>query len=792
MKYYIQILGTDTYDLSPSVLVHFDGQRGSQRYLFNCGEGTQRFCLQNKLKLAKTKNIFITRVNWECVGGIPGMLLTLADSGTKEIKVLGEGSDFNDGNLLVKAVLITPNNFEMSSPVGLDNKKKVLELMFTQSSNNTEPPPQLFSSSLSTPSKKKRIKLNEDNAAFDIPDELTDEPSLEDQQPLVIESAKAKSSTIIREQRKKYFPKRLPKSKPLATSIAYICKGPDYKGKFDPKAAQALGLPPGKLYSQLVKGLSVTAPDGTIVHPDQVVGPSRPGLIFIIIDVPSTDYIQSVCSSPEFIQYQTTEDLQPKIIIHMLGKNVIQNQQYIEWMKKFGEKTEHIIASEEVCPQKIVFYNSALSQLKLSKLDEKQFAIPYYSNEPFKKLDDILNLPKKSSIAIPLRVYQMEPTFKIDDSQLTNVFDHIDPNSLEMQTLNGMTEYLEIVKLVKQKILSSASLSSDNSIQSQDPLPIIHGSNVSVTTLGTGSCLPSKYRNVSSTLIKIPQDGCILLDVGEGTLGSLYRKYGPLNDKPIINSSNSTINSGSNTNNEESMSLEKCLRDLKLIFISHMHADHHLGLIRLLDRWNQLRQNDGDDKSIYLMGPTRLWKWLNEYSDVQDFGISKVKFIDNKDVLRQQFSRNSDELPAVIMIRELMDNLKLRELLPVEVIHCPSSYGLCIEHTDNWKIVYSGDTRPCEELVRLGKNATLLIHEATFENDLAQEAKIKRHSTTEEAVQVVPIFTDDHGYVGISFDLMEVNIGELYKLPKYVEALKVLYPDESEEAKEEETDEEDI
>lgn len=39
-------------------------------------------------------------------------------------------------------------------------------------------------------------------------------------------------------------------------------------------------------------------------------------------------------------------------------------------------------------------------------------------------------------------------------------------------------------------------------------------------------------------------------------------------------------------------------------------------------------------------------------------------------------------------IRELMDNLKLRELLPVEVIHCPSSYGLCIEHTDNWKIVY--------------------------------------------------------------------------------------------------------
>ena len=49
----------------------------------------------------------------------------------------------------------------------------------------------------------------------------------------------------------------------------------------------------------------------------------------------------------------------------------------------------------------------------------------------------------------------------------------------------------------------------------------------------------------------------------------------------------------------------------------------------------------------------------------------------------------------------------------------------------------------------------------------------------------VPVFTDDHGRVGISFDLMQVSIGELYKLPKFVKALKVLYADESEVANEE-------
>jgi hypothetical protein len=53
-----------------------------------------------------------------------------------------------------------------------------------------------------------------------------------------------------------------------------------------------------------------------------------------------------------------------------------------------------------------------------------------------------------------------------------------------------------------------------------------------------------------------------------------------------------------------------------------------------------------------------------------------------------------------------------------------------------WKLVYSGDTRPCEALVRAGAGATLLIHEATFEPALAAHALRKRHSTSAEAMQV--------------------------------------------------------
>jgi len=48
--------------------------------------------------------------------------------------------------------------------------------------------------------------------------------------------------------------------------------------------------------------------------------------------------------------------------------------------------------------------------------------------------------------------------------------------------------------------------------------------------------------------------------------------------------------------------------------------------------------------------------------------------------------------------------------------------------------VASGDTRPCAQLAEIGRGATLLIHEATFEDGMAHEAVAKNHSTTSEAL----------------------------------------------------------
>lgn len=61
----------------------------SCRYLFNCGEGTQRLAHEYKIKLSRLEHIFITSSSWDNIGGIPGVSLTLQDIGVENITLHG-------------------------------------------------------------------------------------------------------------------------------------------------------------------------------------------------------------------------------------------------------------------------------------------------------------------------------------------------------------------------------------------------------------------------------------------------------------------------------------------------------------------------------------------------------------------------------------------------------------------------------------------------------------------------------------------------------------------------------
>ena len=81
--------------------------------------------------------------------------------------------------------------------------------------------------------------------------------------------------------------------------------------------------------------------------------------------------------------------------------------------------------------------------------------------------------------------------------------------------------------------------------------------------LGTGAALPSKYRNVTSIYINRFAKGGLLLDCGEGTLGQLTRRFGPDGVKRVVCS-------------------------LACVWVSHILADHHAGLPRLVARHSQM------------------------------------------------------------------------------------------------------------------------------------------------------------------------------------------------------------
>lgn len=54
----------------------------------------------------------------------------------------------------------------------------------------------------------------------------------------------------------------------------------------------------------------------------------------------------------------------------------------------------------------------------------------------------------------------------------------------------------------------------------------------------------------------------------------------------------------------------------------------------------------------------------------------------------------------------------------VPVVHCKDAWGLVLRLAGGFTLVASGDTRPCRRLVQAGRGATLLLHEATFEDAL--------------------------------------------------------------------------
>jgi ribonuclease BN (tRNA processing enzyme) len=73
---------------SPSIMITTQ----HHTYVFNCGEGMQRL-LQSNARIPKYSDIFLTRLNWDVTGGLPGTTILRMRSHSCRIFVDDVGAD---------------------------------------------------------------------------------------------------------------------------------------------------------------------------------------------------------------------------------------------------------------------------------------------------------------------------------------------------------------------------------------------------------------------------------------------------------------------------------------------------------------------------------------------------------------------------------------------------------------------------------------------------------------------------------------------------------------------------
>ena len=332
-----------------------------------------------------------------------------------------------------------------------------------------------------------------------------------------------------------------------------------------------------------------------------------------------------------------------------------------------------------------------------------------------------------------------------------------------IQETQVLADFPALLKKLKEDLSSSSSPTSECTYPK-------------ITFLGTGSCIPNKTRNVSSILVQPCEDSYILLDCGEGTLGQIQRFYG----------------------NKQA---EQVIKQLKCVYISHLHADHHIGLIGLLTERLKLLGCEEHDQKILLLSPKQIEPWLNFYHE-RIFNIkNSYELIGNAEIMDQPLELKSS-----------YPDFGLNNIKTCLVKHCPHSFGVSLEMSNPKdsskpiKITYSGDTMPCQDLIDLGFKSTILIHEATMEDDLIEEAKIKTHSTISQAIEQGQLMQAEHTIlthfsqryaklpriqlneedtslqnVAIAFDNMQVTLEDLKHFHLMYPAMRSLFAEHAEE-----------
>jgi ribonuclease Z len=272
----------------------------------------------------------------------------------------------------------------------------------------------------------------------------------------------------------------------------------------------------------------------------------------------------------------------PKCIVHQLGTGVIKDPKYQAFINKLP--TKQIILAKEINNNETVFYNSAELLEKLTEVDD-MFKI----NRKNTKNVEATNFETTTVETTSVESTSVETTSITEVAVSFGKNVHFGTNQTEF-TIDPKQNLQEVLKIPTKSLLVPGFLDALILEKSKYRNPKLYTEIPQVITLGTGSCMPSKYRNVTSNFIKLPKAN-MFLDIGEGSTNQLFYHFG----------------------NQFNLELVKT----RFIFISHLHADHHLGTFGIIQSWMKL----SNGLKLYLAAPRPFWKWVIEYSEIEDIGL---------------------------------------------------------------------------------------------------------------------------------------------------------------------------
>ncbi|KAK6141961.1 hypothetical protein DH2020_024295 [Rehmannia glutinosa] len=399
------------------------------------------------------------------------------------------------------------------------------------------------------------------------------------------------------------------------------------------------------------------------IHPDDVLGPSVPCPIVLLIDCPTLLHFQELLSAQSFSRYysDTAENVpnsskNVNCVIHLSPRHVTETDDYQIWMSRFGA-AQHIMAGHGM-----------------------------------KNIKDLATRIGEPILAENFLKFQLRPHRNL---------------GLDRSCLPDLTSPREIIHELQLKKLKTIETSSEKTCVQANVVvtkrPRLHRSalpdcmedvsrdDMEIVFLGTGSSQPSKYRNVSSIFLNHFSKGSLLLDCGEATLGQLKRRFGIEGADEVV-------------------------RSLRCIWISHIHADHHTGLARILTQRRDLLKGIPHDPLI-VIGPVQLKDYLDAYERLEHLDM---QFLDCE--------HTKESHTIVESLKKVLVEAGLETLISIPVEHCfrrsHSSYTRGYIQDD-----LLGEAK-AKKHSTFGKLWKLVTCVATFEDELLDAAEAKKHSTT--------------------------------------------------------------